>query len=117
MLWKENKFCIGVLNLQLLVVRDNYWYDRFHAPGEVAEWSNALGLKPSVAVMSPWVQIPPSPFLGNCLIFGRSQLGQTHLISIDSRKGQELIAQTPLHSNNSNCWNYLRVPRLTHQRG
>lgn len=45
MLWKENKFCIGVLNLQLLVVRDNYWYDRFHAPGEVAEWSNAPDLK------------------------------------------------------------------------
>jgi hypothetical protein len=38
-------------------------------------------------------------------------------ISIDSRKGRESIAQTPLHSNNSNCWNSLRVPRLSHQGG
>ena len=81
-----------------------------NAPGEVAEWSNALGLKPSVAVMSPWVQIPPSPFLRKCLICGRSQLGQTHPISIDSHKGRESIA-TPLIADSLDiCGKRIHIP-------
>jgi len=49
--------------------------------------------------------------------FWRSQFCQTHPISIEGHKGRESSAQTPLHSNNSNGWNSLRVPRLSQQRG
>ena len=84
-----------------------------YAPGEVAEWSNALGLKPSVAVMSPWVQIPPSPFLRKCLIFGRSQFCQTHPISIYSHKGRESIA-TPLIADSVDiCGKRIHIPIVT----
>ncbi len=52
--------------------------------GEVAEWSNALDLKSSVAVMLPWVQIPPSPY------FEFEILGQNFVMKFFPRESKKL---------------------------
>ena len=72
-----------------------------YAPGEVAEWSNAPDLKSgelkgsvgSNPTLSVFEKMPDFWAIATWLDTPDS---------IDSRKGPESIAQTPLHSNNSN---------------